>query len=371
MSRLLTFLMSNCNCLISATRVGEPNGLVMPHMRSSPSHDGRGDADGGGAVLVDTGEAGEGALRDGEEGEPGSAKSSNYNSDDESMKIIDAVIGDPGGLQEQYGKKGKNAKKASVVVKGQSEFDHQAIKASFYWAFTHGNKERKPNYGTCDHRQESVIQSFHRRFPFLSQYFSSYRPSSGRFVPVLYPAMRYEVRTIGVDVFFVQTPKDRERCFRFCQQKNAVSIDTEAAPLNSNIDLVQIGDKDQVFLCPLRNQDPEFLNAVAKAIFHDACKTVYQFGSDDVAKFLRTIGNRMDIVCTLVDVQERLREQARLPPGRPLSLVDAVKARYGIDRVLSKAWTISGWDNIPLYRDQLEYAALDAVFAFLLGSELK
>jgi len=286
-------------------------------------------------------------------------------SDDERITIINAVISNPSGLKEKCGKE------ASVAVKGQSEVDPQAIKASFNWAFTYGNKEREPTYGTCDHRQESLIQSFQRRFPDLSKYFSSYRPSSGRFVPVLYPAMRHTVRDIGLDVLFVVTPELREQCLRFCQQSSAVSIDTEASPLNINIDLVQIGDKKKVFLCPLRNQDPTFLNAVAEAIFQDARKTVYQFGSDDVTKFLRAIDKQMGIACTVVDVQERLRIQTGLQKGLPPGLAQVVQSRFGKNRILSKAWTNSGWDIIPLYQDQQDYAALDALFAFLLGSELK
>lgn len=340
-------------------------------MRSSPSHDGRGDAEGGGALSDDIGAAGEAAVEDDEEGASQNAMSSTCNSDDAGIEVLDVKIGDPGGLKARYRKSTKNATQASVAVKGQSGVDDTDIKGSFHWAFTHGNAEIKPRYGTVDHRQESLIQSFHRRFPLLSEHFRRSRPSSGRFVPVSYPAFRYKVSEIGVGVIFVQTPEDRDRCLSFCKERRAVSIDTEAAPLNSNIDLVQIGDRNQVFLCPLRNQDPHFLNEVADAIFRDAHKTVYQFGSDDVDKFLRSIGKRMDIVCTQVNVQECLRKLAKLPLGKPPSLSDAVTARYGNGRFLSKAWTISGWDNIPLHQDQAEYAALDALFAFELGSELK
>ena len=366
--------MPNCNCLISAPLAGQHNGLVVPQMRSSPSHDGRGDAEGGGALPDDIRAAGEAAVEDGEEVASQNAISSTCISDDggidddAGIEILDVQIGNPSGLQDKYRKSAKNATQASVAVKDQSEVD---IKRSFHWAFTHGNKEIKPTYGAVDHRQESLIQSFQRRFPLLSEHFRRSCPSSGRCVPVLYPALRYKVSDIGVEVIFVQTLEDRDRCLRFCKERRAVSIDTEAAPLNRNIDLVQIGDRNQVFLCPLRNQDPQFLNEVAEAIFQDAHKTVYQFGSDDVAKFLHSIGKLMDVVCTQVNVQDRLRELANLPPHKPPSLFDAVATRYGNGRFLSKAWTISGWDNIPLHQDQAEYAALDALFAFELGSELK
>ena len=316
------------------------------------------------------GESGEGIEAGGQEGESEHSQSSNSNSDDGGIVVTSVRLGDPGRLQEQHGRKKGNANKASVAVEGHSDVDYESIKKDFQWSFTKGNKERKPEYMTRDHRQESIIQSYDRRFPFLSQYFNGYRPSSGRFVPVLYPALRHQVHLIGVRVFFVQTPELRQQCLRFCQDKVSLSIDTEAAPLNRNIDLLQIGNGDEVFLCPLRDQDPEFLNEVAQAIFQDARKTVYQFGSDDAKKFLGAIHNGMGIACTVVDVQERLRRQAGLPVGHSPSLPNAVyKSRYG-SRILSKAWTISGWDNIPLHPDQAEYAALDALFAFLLGSDM-
>jgi len=325
-------------------------------------------------VLLEMGESGEGTEEDGQEGESAHSQSSNSNSDDgDGIVVTSVVLGDPGGLQEQHGRKKGNENKASVAVEGHSVVDYESIKRDFYWSFFHGNKEMKPLYMTYDHRQESIIQSYDRRFPFLSQYFNCHGPSSGRgFVPVLYPALRHRVHLFGVRVFFVQTPELRQQCLRFCQDKISLSIDTEAAHGNRNIDLLQIGNGDEVFLCPLRDQDLEFLNEVAQAMFQDSRKTVYQFGSDDAKKFLGAIHNRMRIACTVVDVQERLQTQAGLP--HPPSLADAVQqSRFrsynGSSRILSKAWTISGWDNIPLHPHQAEYAALDALFAFLLGSE--
>lgn len=287
---------------------------------------------------------------------------------DDSISVIDVQVGYPGGL----GRKTKNETKAGGgggAVNGQSKVDPDRIKNSFYWAFNHGNKERKPTYGNRDHRQASLIQSFSRRFPFLSHFFLGHSPSSGRFVPVLYPAFRYQQHMFGIRVFFVQTPELRNQCLLFCRQTRSLSIDTEAAPLQSKIDLLQIGDDNEVYLCPLRDQDPGFLNAVADAIFQDARKTVYQFGSDDATKFLRAIDNRMGVASSLVDVQDRLRIQAGLQQGHSPNLVNAVmQSRYGRGYILSKAWTISGWDNIPLHPDQVEYAALDVMFTFLLGS---
>ena len=322
-------------------------------------------------LPLDMRESGEGTEEDGQEGESERANSSNSNSDDEGMVVTSVVIGDPSRLQEQHGSKQGKANKASVAVEGHLDVDYAAIKKDFNWSLTHGNGEIMPTYGNRDHRQESIIQSYLRRFPILSQHINRNRPSSGRgFVPVMYPAMRHRVRDIGIRVSFVQTPELRTQCLRFCQENVSLSIDTEAAPLNRNIDLLQIGNGDEVFLCPLRDQDPRFLNAVAAAIFQDVRKTVYQFGSDDATKFLRAIDNRMGIACTVVDVQERLRKQEQLPVGLSPSLANAVlKSRYG-SRILSKAWTISGWDNIPLHPDQAEYAALDALFTFLLGSDM-
>jgi hypothetical protein len=296
--------------------------------------------------------------------------SSEYDSDD-CITVTSVHVGYPPGLQQQQGRKGKNATQSSVAVKGQSNIGPEAIKSRFYWAFAKGNKERTSHDRIRDHRQESLIQSFLRRFPNLSQYFLGHCPSSRHFEPVVYPAARYRVHHFSIRVFFVQTPELRNQCLLFCRQSRSLSIDTETAPLNSKIDLLQIGDGNEVYLCPLRDQDPGFLNVVAEAIFQDASKTVFQFGSDDATNFLRAIDNRTGISSSLVDVQDRLRIKAGLPQGHPPNLVDAVRqSRYGGDGyILSKAWTISGWDNIPLHPDQAEYAALDAYFAFLLGSD--
>ena len=333
-------------------------------MHASPSHDERGDA-ASAAAAPDIK-----ALDSFTESGGGNSQAAGEDSDD-SIKIIRVHIGYPPGLQEQQGRKGKNATQSSVAVKGQSNVGPEAIKSSFYWAFAKGNAERTSHYNYRDHRQESLIQSFQRRFPNLSQYFLGHCPSPRRFEPVVYPAARYQVHHFSFRVFFVQTPELRNQCLLFCRQSRSLSIDTETAPLNSKIDLLQIGDDNQVYLCPLRDQDPGFLNAVAEAIFQNACKTVFQFGSDDATKFLCAIDNRTGIASSLVDVQDRLRIKAGLPLGRPPNLVDAVRqSRYGGGNyILSKAWTISGWDNIPLHPDQAEYAALDAYFAFLLGSD--
>ena len=404
MSRLEAFLLSNCNCLTSALRGGQPNGLVLPDMPASPSHDERGDAASAAAApdikaLDSFTESGGGNSqaagddrpppplqqqqdREQQQQQPqpkqqhplatGESEGSSVEYDsDNSITNISVHIGYPHGLQEQQGRKGKNATQSSVAVKGQSNVGPDAIKSSFYWAFVKGNAERTSHYRIRDHRQESLIQSFQRRFPNLSEYFLGHCPSTRHFEPVVYPASRYQVHHFSIRVFFVQTPELRNQCLLFCRQSRSLSIDTETAPLNSNIDLLQIGDDNQVYLCPLRDQDRGFLNAVAEAIFQDACKTVFQFGSDDATKFLCAIDNRTGIASSLVDVQDRLRIKAGLPRGHPPSLVNAVRqSRYGGGGyILSKAWTISGWDNIPLHPDQAEYAALDAYFAFLLGSD--
>ena len=425
MSRVQAFPLSNCNCLTSSVHGVHPKRIAVSDMPASPSHDERGIAasaaaapdikaldsftvSGGGnsqaagedrpppataacdaarAAAFDEASASPATPlqqqdREQQQQQPQPKQQhlplatgesdggpSEYDSDD-SITIISVVIGYPPGLQEQE-RKGKDATQSSVAVKGQSNVGPEEIKSSFYWAFNHGNKETKSHFRIRDHRQESLIQSFQRRFPNLSQYFLGHCPSPRRFEPVVYPAARYQVHHFSFRVFFVQTPELRNQCLLFCRQSRSLSIDTETAPLNSKIDLLQIGDDNQVYLCPLRDQDPGFLNAVAEAIFQNACKTVFQFGSDDATKFLRAIDIRTGIASSLVDVQDRLRVKAGLPQGHPPNLVDAVRqSRYGGGGyILSKAWTISGWDNIPLHPDQAEYAALDAYFAFLLGSD--
>lgn len=259
----------------------------------------------------------------------------------------------------------KNAKKASV---GTCDIpnDEAAIKSSFNWAFQHGGF--KQVYGKVDERQRSLISSFSTRFPLLSQSFKSWLPRSVS--PVLHPTLRYTVRGMGVQFCFVQTSEHRQRFLNFCQQSSAVAIDTEGAPFNRNIDLVQIGDGDVVFLCPVRPQELEFLKEIAKTIFADEAKRVLQFGSDDVQKFLHALGIEFEIRCSMIDVQDRLRIQANLPKGKPPSLQSAVITRFGPCHVLSKAWTHSGWNNIPLHPEQEEYATLDVIFAFRLGFEM-
>ena len=180
MSRLAAFLLSNCNCLTSALRVGQPNGLVVPDMPASPSHDERGDAASAAAApdikaLDSFTESGGGNSqaagddrppppllqqqdREQQQQQPqpkqqhlplatGESEGSSveYDSDD-SITIISDHIGYPPGPQEQQGRKEKNATQSSVAVKGQSNVGPEAIKSSFYWAFAKGNAERTSHY---------------------------------------------------------------------------------------------------------------------------------------------------------------------------------------------------------------------------------
>jgi len=277
------------------------------------------------------------------------------------ITVVDVQIGQRNGLR---------ASSSGVFgVSRDGYHDQLAIKRSFNWAFHHGALNTRT--GTVDHRQQSLIFSFRMRFPDLSEYFNSSLPSSGYFSPVRRMESRITIHDVGSQFVFVETEEHCRTFLEFCQASPAVAIDTEGAPYNTNIDLVQIGNGKIVFLCPVRSEYFEILIAVAKSIFLDGSKRVMQFGSDDVTKFLHGIGLRIDTRCTLINVQDRLREEAGLPTGKSPGLPSSVAKLIGDGRVLCKAWTNSGWDVIPLHPEQAEYAALDVIFAFRLGCEMR
>jgi len=241
------------------------------------------------------------------------------------------------------------------------------IKRSFHWSFEHGGPLRP--HGGVDHRQGSVISSFIARFPHLKQHFQRYYPKS--LVNVNHPALRFTARNLGVQYLVVKSDEHRAQFHQFCQQQSVVAIDTESAPLSQYIDLVQISNGDFAYVCPLRLQDPWYLKTIANTLLRDSKKRLLQFGHDDVDKFVRALNIHIDIQCSVIDVQERLRKQAKL--SKSPSLIDEVESRiYSNEkRILSKAWRISGWNNDPLHPEQEEYAALDAIFAFRLGCQMQ
>ena len=260
---------------------------------------------------------------------------------------------------------------SSTIAQGQdlhapSGSRDDAIKKHFYHHYNHGGP--RCAYGQVDERQISVLTSFRRRFRHLS-----FPTISGRSpLKVSHEAFRYTVANMGVKYCFVEDANDRQLLLEFCHHNTVIAIHTESAPapFNKSIDLVQISNSNDAFLCPLRPNDHEHLKKIATILFSDASKRVLQFGMGDIEKFLNALGIRIDIQCSVINVQERLRVQAGLDKDKPPSLPTCVINHFGNQRVLSTAWTNSGWDNIPLHQEQKEYATLDVIFTFRLGQNM-
>lgn len=246
--------------------------------------------------------------------------------------------------------------------------DEEKLKKHIYWAFTKAGPE--PLHGKFDDRQLSVVRSCISRFPSISNHYQRLISSNSRTIAkVIHPAFRYTLQNIGARVLLVEDAETRSRFLAFCKNEIRVAIDTEAAPspFKKSIDLIQISNSDTAFLCPVRQQNFDFLADIASTLFLNKSKTVLQFGNDDVNKFLDAIGIQIRIQCTLIDVQRRLTKDR----GKPPSLPDCVCDHFRGSHVLSKAWTISGWDNVPLHHEQVEYASLDVIFTFRIANGMR
>ena len=247
--------------------------------------------------------------------------------------------------------------------------DEEKLKKHIYWAYTTTKGGPVPRNGTYDHRQVSVLRSCISRFPSISSHYQRLMLKISKIADVIHPTFRYTLQNTGCQAVLVEDSQTRSRFLDFCKNEMRVAIDTEAAPspFKKYIDLIQISNHDTAFLCPVRQENFGLLEDIASTLFLNTSKTVLQFGNDDVNKFLDAIGIRIQIHCKLIDVQGKLTKKAAKPPNLP----DCVREIVGGCLVLSKAWTISGWDNVPLHPEQVEYASLDVLLTFRIANGMR
>lgn len=247
---------------------------------------------------------------------------------------------------------------------GLTAQDEEKLKKHIFWAYTSGGPFSP--HGKLDDRQLSVLRSCILRFPCISGHYQRViETSSKRIANVMHPAFRYTLQNSGAQGVLVKDSETRLRFLNFCKNEIRVAIDTETAPspFKKSIDLIQISNNDTAFLCPVRQENFDLLTDIASTLFLNKSKTVLQFGNDDVNQFLDAVGIHIGIHCTLIDVQRRLTKKEGKAPNLP----DCVSDVFRDGRVLSKAWTISGWDNVPLHPEQVEYASLDVIFTFRIA----
>ncbi len=263
-----------------------------------------------------------------------------------SLQVVCAHIGYPASQKKMYSR---------IAAK----YSDAEILSSFF----HGTRRVKglniPQTGEgVDQRQNSLVLSYKRRFPHLTEKFEKFAPPSCRVLDVQEIPNRLTLKSLGATYVVVNDVSRQNECFQFCQRQTWIAIDTETAPLNSGCDLVQIGNDVVVYLIAVAERR-EFLLRIASLLADDSEKTVFQFGFDDFQKFAIQM-EVSSFKCLVKDVQ---LEHSPGGSAKRISIVDLFSDSFKQIRpfVISKTWRLSGWDNPVLHSNQEEYAALDVV----------
>ena len=174
---------------------------------------------------------------------------------------------------------------------------------------------------------------------------------------------------------------DLERCAAYVERPSctAMALDVEKSPLSCTWKqlkpaLIQIADGSRAFLF-----HPDFLSSSAEAaalsnrifaLLLGPGRTLAVFGADDMSMLRKldflTLPDTLG--CEIADMQKMCLSCPSLTSqaGARRGLADWVAIKWP-GCVLSKTWTLSGWDMpSPLLEAQLEYAALDAAVTFAL-----
>ena len=155
------------------------------------------------------------------------------------------------------------------------------------------------------------------------------------------------------EVVLVENSRDRQRCLTFIEGESHLSFDTERAVLKEDWEgpcLIQIGTTTNVFIIQVAIQPKEFWLLLQRSL--SATKTLICWG-DDKKALLKVLP---EIMCVFQDLQLKFST-----PQRKKGLDDCVANMFLQKYVLSKTWTLSGWDNPKLTMDQIRYASLDVV----------
>jgi hypothetical protein len=200
---------------------------------------------------------------------------------------------------------------------------------------------------------ESIQTSMMRRFGSAGS-LSSVVIKNKKVVPL--NALREEY--FGCEIVMVNNDETRSRCIDFIRSQTFLSFDTESTSPRHNdegISLIQIGTSTIVFIIQVTPMSNEFFESLGKSLCNT--KTVLCWGNDE--KALRRVVPHCR--CTFEDVQMLYSTRTKLK-----SLSDSIAELFESKYVLNKSWTHSGWDNDPLTKGQLRYAALDVVCCHIL-----
>jgi len=179
----------------------------------------------------------------------------------------------------------------------------------------------------------------------------------------------------------VNSMTELEQCAVYVESAScvAMALDVEKSPLSCTWKqlkpaLIQIADSNRVFLLHSGVlSSSAHATAIANRIFTALLsrgRTLVVFGCDDL-----TMLRKLDFLtlpaaplCSVTDMQKMCLTSPSLTAlaGVKRGLADWVSVKWP-GSVMSKTWTLSGWDMPPpLLEGQLEYAALDAVVTFAL-----
>jgi hypothetical protein len=157
----------------------------------------------------------------------------------------------------------------------------------------------------------------------------------------------------GCEVVLVSNDAARKDCLAFIDRESHLSFDTESTipkKDSEGICLIQIGTTTNVFIIQVGIQSKDFLFELGACL--SDTKTLICWGDDQKA-LKKVVPN---ISCTFQDLQTKFSTK-----GQKRGIQNCVEDLFDKKYVLSKTWTLSGWDNPQLYKDQIRYAALDVV----------
>ena len=211
------------------------------------------------------------------------------------------------------------------------------------WLYDHMKDEcRNPNV------LQSIKDSMIRRFRDVGRF----RTLKFREKATPSNALRHEY--FGCEIVLVNDDSTRERCIQFIQsQKKFLSLDTETVVprlKDDRISLIQIGTTTNVFIIQVALQPKNFFASLGDSLCD---KTLVCWGNDEHEVRRVVKSGKFEFL----DVQSEYT-----PPRRPkIGLADCIDCLFEGKYVLNKDWRLSGWDNNPLTKGQLRYAALDVV----------
>lgn len=161
----------------------------------------------------------------------------------------------------------------------------------------------------------------------------------------------------GCETVLVSDQNSFALCIAFISGQEYLALDTESTnPRHDDdgISLLQIGSTTNVFIFRVDHSFGLYSKVLGNSLNgkHLLC------WGDDAAKLQKV----MSCSSTFIDVQKMYSPDR----GTPKGISDCVETLFSGTIVLNKSWTLSGWDNEQLTREQLTYATLDVVACYAL-----